>query len=83
MWGGVVGAFVPYVGLVGSGLGLANAVRGNGATPDAVSLAVRFDNGVVRDCTVSSTAAPRGLPGAATDAGPALAYLRPLVAPVR
>ena len=79
---GVVGAFVPYVGLIGSGLGLANAVRGNGAAPDAVSLAVRFGNGIVRDCTVSSTALPRGVPGAAADAGPALACLRPLAMPV-
>ena len=80
---GVVGAFVPYVGLIGSGLGLASAVRGSGTAPDAVSLAVRFDNGVVRDCTVSSTALPRGVTGAAADAGPALGCQRPPVALVR
>ena len=80
---GVVGAFVPYVGLIGSGLGLASAVRGSGATPDTVSLAIRFDNGVVRDCTVSSTALPRGVPGAAADAGPALGCQRPPLALVR
>ena len=57
---GVVGAFVPYVGLIGSGLGLAGAAV-NGAQPDvqAVSLTVLFrDDGIVRDCSYSSTAAP-------------------------
>ena len=57
---GMVGAFVPYVGLIGSGLGLAGAAV-NGAQPDvqAVSLTVLFrDDGIVRDCSYSSTAAP-------------------------
>lgn len=67
---GVAGAFVPYVGLVGSGLGLAGAAV-DGARPEVVqaSLAVVFrDDGVVRDCTFSTTALPAGMPGAATDA---------------
>ncbi len=68
---GVAGAFVPYVGLIGSGLGLAgaDALR---ADPQAVSLAVSFrEDGVVRDCAYSSTAAPAGVPGAPAGA-PAL-----------
>ncbi len=64
---GVVGAFVPYVGLVGSGLGLAGvAMDGMRAEPQAVMLAVIFrDDGVVRDCTYSSAAAPAGVAGSA------------------
>ncbi len=57
---GVIGTFVPYVGLIGSGLGLAGAAA-NGTRPDpqAVSLTVMFrDDGIVRDCTYSSTAPP-------------------------
>lgn len=67
---GVVGAFVPYVGLIGSGLGLAGvAMDGMRAEPQAVMLAVVFrDDGVVRDCTYSSTAAPAGVAGPAADA---------------
>ena len=73
---GVAGAFVPYVGLLGSGLGLASvgadALR---ADPQAVGLAVTFrEDGVVRDCAYSSTAAPAGvsraLPGALPGAPP-------------
>lgn len=65
---GVVGAFVPYVGLIGSSLGLAGAAMdGVRAEPQAVMLAVIFrDDGVVRDCTYSSTAAPAGVTGSAT-----------------
>lgn len=63
---GVAGAFVPYVGLIGSGLGLAGAgADALRADPQAVGLAVTFrENGVVRDCAYSSTAAPVGVPGA-------------------
>ncbi len=70
---GVAGAFVPYLGLVGSGLGLANASGDTGRrAPDMVSMTVDFGaNGVVRDCTYSSTAMPAGMPGAAAEtAGP-------------
>jgi len=64
---GVVGAFVPYAGLIGSGLGLAGvAMDGTRSEPQVVSLAVTFrDDGVVRDCTYSSTASPAGVPGSA------------------
>ncbi len=57
---GVIGAFVPYAGLVGSGLGLAGtAANGTRADPQAVSLTVMFrDDGIVRDCSYSTTAAP-------------------------
>jgi outer membrane protein assembly factor BamE (lipoprotein component of BamABCDE complex) len=63
---GVVGAFVPYAGLVGSGLGLAGtAMGGSHAEPRVVSLAVAFgEDGIVRDCIASSTALPAGVPGA-------------------
>lgn len=63
---GIIGAFVPYAGLVGSGLGLAGAAMG-GARPEPakVSLVVAFGDGdVVRDCTYSSTAFPAAVPGA-------------------
>ena len=57
---GVIGAFVPYAGLVGSGLGLAGtAANGTRPDPQAVSLTVMFrDDGIVRDCSYSTTAAP-------------------------
>ena len=76
---GVAGAFVPYVGLIGSGLGLAgvgaDAMR---ADPQAVSLAVLFrGDGVVRDCTYSSTAAPAGVPGAAAGAASPIGCQQP------
>ncbi len=69
---GVAGAFVPYLGLVGSGLGLANAAGNTGrADADLVSMTVDFGaNGLVRDCTYSSTAIPAGMPGAAAGARP-------------
>jgi len=68
---GIVGAFVPYAGLVGSGLGLAGtAVNGTRGEPDTVSVAVSFGaDGVVRNCVYSSTAAPAGVSGSAE--GPA------------
>ena len=70
---GVAGAFVPYVGLIGSGLGLAGAgAEAMRADPQAVSLAVSFRaDGVVRDCTYSSTALPAGVPGSAAGTGTA------------
>lgn len=54
----IAGAFVPFAGLVGSGLGLANAAVGDtGHPPDTTSLAVSYGpDGVVRDCVVTSTA---------------------------
>ena len=56
----IVGAFVPYAGLVGSGIGLANAAGGSaGPPPDTSSLTVAFGpNGIVRDCVDVTTAAP-------------------------
>ena len=67
---GVAGAFVPYVGLLGSGLGLAGLAAGSQPEPDPGSLAVSFgDDGVVRDCVYSSTASPAGMPGAAEAPG--------------
>ena len=76
---GVVGAFVPYVGLIGSGLGLAGvAMDGMRAEPQAVMLAVIFrDDGVVRDCTYSSTAAPAGVAGSTADAAKLVDCQRP------
>ncbi len=67
---GVAGAFVPYLGLVGSGLGLANASADTGQrAPNMVSMTVDFGaNGLVRDCTYSSTAVPAGMPGSAAGA---------------
>ena len=67
---GVVGAFVPYVGLVGSGLGLASAAMGpQRASPRTSSLKVIFSgNGVVSDCLYTTTDVPAGLPGATTPA---------------
>ncbi len=68
---GVVGAFVPFVGLAGPAIGLAGAARPSAAPgPSGESLTVSFDAaGLVRDCVYTSTAVPAGLPGAAP--GPA------------
>jgi outer membrane protein assembly factor BamE (lipoprotein component of BamABCDE complex) len=76
---GVAGAFVPYLGLVGSGLGLANASADTGQrAPDMVSMTVDFGaNGLVRDCTYSSSAVPAGMPGAAAGAATPLGCQRP------
>ncbi len=73
---GVVGAFVPYVGLVGSGLGLASAAMGSQhAPPRTSSLRVIFSKeGVVSDCLYSTTDVPTGLPGATA---PAVGCQRP------
>ena len=67
---GVAGAFVPYAGLVGSGLGLAGTAMGKAqATPVVVSLAVAFaPDGVVRDCVYSSSAFPVGASDPPTEA---------------
>ena len=77
---GIVGAFVPYVGLVGSGLGLAGAAAGRTRPDDpAVSLTVTFrDNGVVRDCSYSSTAVPAGVPGSVAGAATPIDCSRPV-----
>lgn len=57
----LAGAFVPYVGLLGSGIGLANTAR---TSPDAMSLVIKFGtDGIVLDCVQASTAAPSGMPG--------------------
>ena len=63
----ILGAFVPYAGAVGSGLGLAGtAMGGSSSTPSADSLSVTFrDGGIVRDCTFSSTMFPAAGPGPA------------------
>lgn len=64
---GVVGAFVPFVGLIGSGIGLAGvAMDGMQREPQVVSLTVTFrEDSVVRDCAYASTAAPAGVTPAA------------------
>ena len=55
----IAGAFIPYVGLLGSGLGLANAAAGPGAPPASTTLTVAFgETGLVRDCIVATTAPP-------------------------
>ena len=76
---GVVGAFVPYVGLIGSGLGLAGAAMdGTRSEPQVVSLSVIFrDDSVVRDCAYSTNAPPAGLPGSAADAAKPVDCQRP------
>ena len=76
---GVAGAFVPYVGLIGSGLGLAGAgADALRADPQAVGLAVTFrEDGVVRDCAYSSIATPTGVPGSPPDAAPPIDCQRP------
>ena len=70
---GVAGAFVPYVGLAASSLGLASTAAGAARPPaDSTSLTVLFGaDGVVRDCVYASTASPGGLggPGAGPGAG--------------
>lgn len=67
---GILGAFVPYAGAVGSGLGLAGtALDGTRSTPPANSLSVAFrDDGIVRDCTFSITIFPAA--GPAQDGSP-------------
>ncbi len=73
---GLVGAFVPYVGLLGSGLGLADAAMDSQhAPPRTSSLRIVFSgNGVVRDCLYTTTDMPAGLPGAKA---PAIGCQRP------
>lgn len=81
---GIVGAFVPYAGLVGSGLGLAGTAAGTARSrPKDASLAVIFgDEGVVRECVYSSTAPPSGGPGAAPGAPGVVDCQRPRPAAV-
>jgi len=64
---GIIGAFVPYAGLLGSGLGLAGAAtNGTRGEPDTASVAVSFgSDGIVRNCVYSSTAMPAGVAGPA------------------
>ena len=58
---GLAGAFVPYVGLIGPGLGLANAALPDGPAPETRTIKIEFDpRGVVRDCTYASTGLPAG-----------------------
>ena len=67
---GLVGAVVPYAGMVGSGLGLAGAAaRKSRHEPAVTSLALAFGpDGVVRECVYTSTAGPAGLPGSGPNA---------------
>ncbi len=78
---GVAGAFVPYVGLAASSLGLASTAAGAAReAPDATSLTVIFgSDGIVRDCVYASTAAPGGLPGSAQGVTPRPGCRRPPV----
>ena len=63
---GVVGTFVPFVGLIGPGIGLLDATTGgSNAVPDVSSLSVIYgEDGIVRDCVYSTTGIPAGMPGA-------------------
>lgn len=65
---GIAGVFVPYLGLIGPGLSLANAASGTQPTGAArATLSVDFTaEGLARDCVYSSGAMPAGLPGAAS-----------------
>jgi outer membrane protein assembly factor BamE (lipoprotein component of BamABCDE complex) len=68
---GVVGAFVPYAGLVGSGLGLADTAVDGAPRAETTSLTVEFGpDGVVRECVYSSTAPPANVPGTGAVAPP-------------
>ena len=62
---GLVGALVPYVGLLGSGLGLAGAAMdGTRPAQQSASLSVSFgDDGIVRDCRYATTAFSPGSEG--------------------
>lgn len=82
---GVAGAFVPYAGLVGSGLGLAGAAMGKAQSPPVVvSLSVAFaSDGVVRDCVYSSTAFSAVAPNSPTGALPPVDCGRPSASAVR
>ena len=64
---GILGAFVPYAGAIGSGLGLAGTAMGKSSSgPPADSLSVVFrDDGIVRDCVFSKTVFPPGGAGPA------------------
>ena len=76
---GVAGAFVPYVGLIGPSLGLASAATGS-ARPalEEASLTVGFgEDGIVRDCTYSSSALPAGMPGSAAGSAKITGCQRP------
>lgn len=68
---GILGAFVPYAGAIGSGLGLAGTTLGGAQTaPPANTLSVAFrDDGIVRDCTSTTTIFPAA--GLAQDGSPA------------
>ncbi len=79
---GIIGAFVPYAGLVGSGLGLADAAAGRRQEPDTTSVTISFtDSGIVRDCSYSSTALPAGVPGSAEKAAKVVGCQRPPLVP--
>ena len=67
----VAGAFVPYVGLIGPGVGLASLASGpDQPPPGGASLTVSFGpDGIVRDCLYASTAAPAELSGPAPALG--------------
>ena len=68
---GVIGAFVPYAGLVGSGLGLADTAVDGTPKGEMTSLTVEFGpDGVVRECVYSSTAPPANVSGAGAVASP-------------
>ena len=61
----LLGAFVPYAGLVDSGVGLASVATGGGSSPtETSSLSVVFGaDGIVRDCLYVTTASPRSSKG--------------------
>ncbi len=75
----VAGAFVPFVGLLGTGVGLASAADGGGPEPGTTTLAINFaDFGIVRECTYSTSMVPADSPTGA-NAGTAPDCQRPKV----
>ncbi|MBV8614438.1 MAG: outer membrane protein assembly factor BamE [Acetobacteraceae bacterium] len=71
--GTVLGAFVPFGGLVGTGLGLAGTQVGGAGAEPVTTLTVAFgETGTVRDCTYSTTAfSAQPAPGTGAAAQPA------------
>lgn len=60
----VAGAFIPFAGLAGTGLGLARSAT-DGPPPGLTTFAVAFtDRGVVQDCMASASALPADGAGA-------------------
>lgn len=51
----VAGVLIPFVGLVGTGIGLASQMGGDAPPPGVTTVTIDFaDPGIVRDCTIST-----------------------------